>query len=342
MSVYKKNNRWYYKFQIRGKQYHRAIPEATDKKSAEQVEIKVKSELLSGRYDLLQNKKYHTFYELCEKFDEYSKNNRKNYDKDKGMVKRFKNFYGNCSLNEFNSFKIEQYRSSRKRLGLKPATINKEVGIIRRMFSIAVDNDWMNSNPALKKHVKPMREDPVKKRILTVNEEKRMLNACKDECAYLKPIIICALHSGMRKSEILSLKWENINLQDNLITILAQKNGKKSYLPISNTLKLELIKLFESKSSKYVFVNPITNSPYVNIRNNFKKVLDVAGITNFTFHALRHTACTRLIEAGVSLDVVKEIMRHSNISITLEVYNHIKQDRKFEAIKALENYGKAI
>ena len=109
---------------------------------------------------------------------------------------------------------------------------------------------------------------------------------------------------------------------------------------MSETLTRELTKLYQQKSSKYVFVNPITNLPYVNIRNNYNKILTQAGITDFTFHSLRHTACTRLLEQGVPVDVVKEIMRHSNVEITLEVYNHINQSRKFEAIKALESYGK--
>ncbi len=140
------------------------------------------------------------------------------------------------------------------------------------------------------------------------------------------------------KSEILGLEWKNVDLENRLITILVQKNRKKSYLPISETLLKELKKLHQQKSSKYVFVNPITNLPYVNLRNNYNKVLKQAKITDFTFHTLRHTACTRLLEKGVSIDVVKEIMRHSNIQITLDVYNHINQQRKFDAVKVLNDY----
>lgn len=341
MTVYKHNNgRWYYRFQIRGKRYHEAIPEATDKKSAEKAEIKIKSELLSGRYDLIEGKKELTFFQLCDKFEEYAENNRKNYQKDKGMVKKLKTFYGNCLLSKFDSSEVEKFRTKRKLDGMKPATINKEVGILRRMFNIAIDNGWMTKNPALKKSVKPMAVENTEKKVLTFEEEKRLLSACTGECAYLKPIIICALHSAMRKSEILGLEWKNVDLENRLITILVQKNRKKSYLPISETLLKELKKLHQQKSSKYVFVNPITNLPYVNIRNNYNKVLKQAKIADFTFHTLRHTACTRLLEKGVSIDVVKEIMRHSNIQITLDVYNHINQQRKFDAVKVLEIYGK--
>ena len=341
MAVYKhKNGRWYCKFQVRGKRYHLAIPEANNKKMAELFENNIRTEVLCDRFDFFQNKKEFTFHQLCDKFEEYAVNNRKNYAKDRGMIKRLKNFFGNCLLSNFDSFAIEKYRTKRKNDGKKPATINKEVGILRRMFNIAIDNGWMRKNPALKCAVKPMFVENTEKKILTIDEEKRLLSACKDDCEYIKPIIICALHTGMRKSEILNLKWQNVDLNNRLITILVQKNRKKSYLPISDTLAEELNKLYILKTSDYVFVNPLTNKPYVNIRNTYTKVLKQAKITNFNFHSLRHTACTRMLEKGVEIDVVKEIMRHSNISITLEVYNHINQDRKIEAIRVLNDYSK--
>ena len=82
MSVYKKNNRWYFNFQIRGKRYHRAVPEATTKKMAEQAEAKIKAELLGGRYDLVDYKKQETFFVLGERFEQYVKTNCKGYIND--------------------------------------------------------------------------------------------------------------------------------------------------------------------------------------------------------------------------------------------------------------------
>lgn len=341
MSVYKhKNGRWYCRFQIRGKRYHQAVPEATDKKSAENAEIKIKAELLSGRYDLVENKKERTFFQVCDKFEEYAKNNRKNYDKDKGMIKKLKNYYGDKLLSDFNPFVVESYRSKRKKEGMKPATINKEIGVLRRIFSIAMDNKWTDHNPSVQRFIKPLAVANSNKKILTKDEEQALLNACCGDSAYLKPIILCALHTGMRRSEILNLKWKNINLEKSLITILVQKNRKKSFIPISSTLKQELNNIWQNRKNDYVFINPTTDKPYINIRKTYNKVLNAANITDFTFHCLRHTACTRMFELGISVDVVKEIMRHSDISITLEVYNHIHQERKIEAIQKLENYCK--
>ena len=343
MTVYQhKNSRWYCRFQIRGKRYHEALPEATDKKSAENAEIKLKSELLSGRFDLIENKKERTFFQMSDLFEEYAKNNRSNYDKDKGMVKKLKNFYGNKLLRDFTPQLVEKYRTKRIKENKKPATINKEIGILRRMFSLALDNSWIKSNPAVKKHIRPLNVENTLKRTLTVEEEIDIINACVDDLEYLKLVILFALHLGLRKSEILNLKWENIDLEKGQIAILIQKNRKKAFIPLSETLKKELKVLQKNAKTSYVIVNPLTNKPYKNIRNNYNKILGKANITNFTFHALRHTACTRLFELGVGIDVIKDIMRHSNISVTLDVYNHISQGRKTNAINLLENYAQNV
>lgn len=338
MSVYKKNNRWYFNFQIRGKRYHRAVPEATTKKMAEQAEAKVKAELLGGRYDLVEFKKQETFFALGERFEQYVRSNCKGYINDLSALKKLKEFFGDKKLKEFTPFIIEQYRQYRKKLGMKGATINREIGVLRRMMTMAENYGWINYNPAVKRYIKPLKVENKKIKILDKQEVATLLKCCYVECEFLKPIFLCALHTGMRKSEILQLEWENVDIEQQLITILKQKNGKKSEIPISSPLLLEFKKLKLQKSSKYVFVNPLTNAPYVNIRYSIQKVFKRAGLENFTFHGLRHTACTRLIELNVPLDVVKDIMRHSNINITLDVYNHIKQERKREAIELLSNY----
>lgn len=338
MTVYQKGKRWYFAFQIRGKRYHQAIPEATNKKMAEQAEAKVKAELLGDRYDLVDYKRQRSFFMLSDKFEEYVKINCKGFINDISAVKKLKNFFGDQKLTEITPFLIEKYRSKRKAAKMKPATINREIGVLRRMFSMAEKYKWIDTNPALKKFIKPLKVDNKKINVLTSEQVISLLNACTGDCLFLKPIILCALNTGMRKSEILKLEWKDVDIENKLITILTQKNGKKAEIPISTKLLMEFKKLRLKKSSKYVFVNPVTNSHYVNIRYSLIKVFSTAGIKNFTFHGLRHTACTRLIELGVELDVVREIMRHSNLNITLEVYNHINQKRKRNAIELLSNY----
>ena len=115
MSVYKhKNGRWYYKFVIKGQQYHKAIPEAVDKKTAEMAEVRIKSDLLQGKYDLVENKGTQPFSVIVDMFIEYAKNNRTGWKNDMSEVNILKNFFKNTPLKDITPKKIEQYRKFRK------------------------------------------------------------------------------------------------------------------------------------------------------------------------------------------------------------------------------------
>ncbi|MFH0702771.1 MAG: site-specific integrase [bacterium] len=348
MAVYQhKNGRWYLKLQIRGKRYHQAIPEATSKKEAEKAESVFKSELLHGRYNLAERRKEKLFFDLAKEFELYAKTNRIGWEKDKSTVNKIKDHFGNKSINQITPFAIEKYRSWRKNNNIANATINREVGILRKMFSIAVDNDWIDENPCLACKVKPLREDNKKERFLTHEEEFKMIKACVDEYEYLRAIVICALNTGMRKSEILHLKWECVDLKKRFLTLLKTKSGKVRKIPINDRLFKELQKLNQNKLSEYVFTNPETKIHYVDIRKGFLHICEQAGVnpkkknrkeekTDFVFHDLRHTAATRMVAAGIDLVVVKEILGHSDITTTMR-YSHPVPERKLQAVKALES-----
>lgn len=106
--------------------------------------------------------------------------------------------------------RIESYRKNRDKLDkVKPATINREVGIMRRMFALAIKEGLTDYNPCLAANIKPLTVDNIKERFLTTKEEKLLLGECVGENAYIKPMVICSLRTGMRVGEILSLKWQD-------------------------------------------------------------------------------------------------------------------------------------
>ena len=199
------------------------------------------------------------------------------------------------------------------------------------MFNLGIDNGLISQNPVSK--VKKLLEDNHKVRFLTKDEEDRLYKALPE---FLKPIVTTALQTGMRKGEILNLKWSNIDFEYGFIELLKTKSGKARKIPISDKLKQVLNK--QDKNNQYVFMNPETGLPYVDIKKSFNKAMEKAGIKNFRFHDLRHTVATRLVEKGIDLLVVMDILGHSKIETTMR-YSHPIPQRKSDAISVLNSYN---
>ena len=232
---------------------------------------------------------------------------------------------------------------------MKNSTINRYLEIMSKMFILGIDNEIITNNPLAK--ITKLREDNYKIRFLTIKEEQKLFAEIERKYEvfdrntkqkkivqpylFLKPIVITALHTGMRRGEILNLKWENIDFEYGFIELLNTKSGKARKIPLSAKLRNTLSNI--QRISDYVFVNPQTFEPYVDLKKSFKKVLEKANIKNFRFHDLRHTVATRLVEKGVDLVVVQEILGHSKLTTT-QRYAHPVPQRKSEAIEILNNY----
>lgn len=193
------------------------------------------------------------------------------------------------------------------------------------------------------KQVKKLKTKNFKIRFLSKDEEIRLFEKieAEEKYHYLKPIILCSLLTGMRRGEILNLKWSNIDFYTQHIELLETKSGKARKIPISKKLMSELIQIKEDTEylkSEYVFTNPATGNKYFDIKKGFNKVLEKAEIKDFRFHDLRHTAATRMTEVGIDLAVVQEILGHSDIKTTMR-YAHPVPERKLKAIEALNDYN---
>jgi integrase len=143
----------------------------------------------------------------------------------------------------------------------------------------------------------------------------------------------------MRQGEILNLKWKDLNLKEKYIKVLKTKNNKVRKIPLAQTLEEEFLKL--PKLSEYVICNPLTRTKYNNIHKVFDATVKRAKIEHITFHQLRHSAATRMVEKGIDLVVVKEILGHADLSTT-QKYSHPVPRRMLDAINELERYSSPI
>jgi integrase len=176
-----------------------------------------------------------------------------------------------------------------------------------------------------------LKEDNKRIRYLEREEIKRLIDNC---ASHLKPIVTVAVFTGMRKSEILGLKWQNIDIECGILYLLETKNGERREVIINDTVKRTLIAVPKHPSSPYVFCEK-DGKPYTNVRKSFDAALRKCGIIDFRFHDLRHTFASQLVMSGVDLKTVQELLGHKSIEMTMR-YSHLSPSHKKRAVEILD------
>jgi len=179
--------------------------------------------------------------------------------------------------------------------------------------------------------VKLLKEPPGRLRYLTPEELSRLLDAC---APHLKPIALVAVHTGMRRREILSLRWSDVDLRKHTITLTKTKNNERCILPINGQLTDALRRIPRHVESPYVFCDG-NGRPYDRIDNGFRRACKRAGIEDCRFHDLRHTFASHLIMRGASLRSVQELLGHKTGKMTVR-YTHLSTPHLQETVHLLD------
>lgn len=345
MTTFKKgdNNKWYYRFQLNGKEFYRACKGATNKKEADMYEAIVKSELMKGNLGIIENTQKATLNEGVALYLEYSKLNKKSFANDNSYTNAFISFFkGGTLLDDISPSDIEAFKSWLLEKDLSKSTVNRYTQALSKMFNVAISNKKTKNNPV--REVKQLKTENHAIRFLTKIEERKFFRALPkfyfkniQKCSKIKLLVFFALKTGARKEEIFGIKWENIDFKKNEIELLYTKSNKKRVIPLAKSLKKILLKLKKYNESEYVFINPATGKRYVDVKKIFKSAVEKAEIKHLRFHDLRHTFATRLIEKGVDIVVVKELLGHASITTTM-IYVHSDAERKQNAIDVIDNY----
>jgi integrase len=321
--VIKRGNIWYIDYYCGGKRYREAIGQ--NRKVAESVLAKRKADIAEGRFLDVKEQSTATFDDIAALFLEYSRNHKLSYERDERCIKLLREQFGGMRLDEITPLLIEKYKAARrKRVG--PATVNKELACFKTMFSKAVVWGMSTSNPI--KKVSMFREPPGRVRFLSQEEIDRLLFEAAD---HLKPIIIVALYTGMRKSEILKLTWKDIDFEHRLLFVRNSKNGSSRQIPMAQDVVRVLQPLPATQSR--VFTGTQQNS-VSSIRTGFENAVKRAEIEDFSFHDLRHTFASYMVMAGVDILTVKELLGHRTLAMTAR-YAHLSSAHKSRAVETL-------
>ena len=327
--AYKRGNVWWVAYTLPDGRTVRESAKTSNLKEAEYLLLKRKGEVLEGRYPTRPTRNY-TFQELAIEYLEWAKR-QKTYKDKVYHVRHFLERFGNLPLRAFTTMLLETWQSEMLQK-VSPARTNRLQSTLKHAFTKAVE--WEMTGEETLKAVRRAKLLPINNRrlrYLPSEECQALINAC---ASHLRPIIITALNTGMRKGEILGLKWNQVDLKHGFILLDKTKNGERRELPINATLKAVFESIPHGPESEYVFTNRNGN-PYRLVRDSFEMACKRAGIHDFHFHDLRHCFASHLVMGGVDITTVKELLGHKTLTMTLR-YAHLAPSHKVKAVSVLE------
>jgi integrase len=337
--IRKPNSRfWWINIKVGTKRIFESTKTENKKKAQEILSIR-HSELLTGQNSRIlepqekEKTNIYTFKDLCASYLDWCKGRQASYKIKKYVIPKLQERFKNMTLNEFNYRTIENLQSDYIKANYKPAYINKITAIVKHMFNKALDWEMVTEEDLKRvRKVKQLKGESKRLRYLSDEEAERLISNCEP---YLKPIVITALNTGMRKSEIFNLTWDRVDINNRIILLDKTKNGERREIPVNNTLYETLSGMVRNIHCPYVFYNPKTLKPYDNVKRSFATALRKSHILDFHFHDLRHTFASRLVMAGIDLTTVKELLGHKDIKMTLR-YSHLSQAHVKNAVSVLD------
>lgn len=248
---------------------------------------------------------------------------------------------GSLPLRAITTAELERFmeKQARREIGeemkrLRPATVNRMVMFVSSALTSAAKKGYITSNPA--RNVAKLREDNAKPRHFTDEEEGRIMSFLP---GWMRPIVTFALHTGMRRGEILQLTWADVSLEEGNIRVSKAKNHKPRHVRMNAVVRglMERLKPAAEawERSPYVFPNP-DGKPWngASVSHAFDRALTKAGVESANFHVCRHTFASRLAQAGVPLNTIRELLGHTSPGVVLR-YAHLAPSNLQSAVDIL-------
>ena len=342
MGLFKRGSVWWMRFTYQEKQYRQST-ETEDKKLAQRIYDKVRGEIAEGKWFEKLPGEDRTFREMMEKYMvEHSARNKapKSHRRDKSLRDHLVGHFGDLTLAEITPSQVSEYKTKRRGEGASPRTLNYELALMSHAFNLAIKEwEWVKENPVAK--VSKEKVNNLIERWLTLEEQKNLLASSPK---WLQEIILLAVNTGLRQSEILDLKWPLVDLSRKTITILEQKNQGKDTLPLNEGALEVLRKRLQVRRGETEYVFHTRNATRItpkNLQQAFHTARKKAGIEKLRFHDLRHTFATRLVQAGVDLYTVQKLGRWKNISMIMRYAHHYPESLR-SSVEVLDKIGRKI
>lgn len=335
MSLYKRGNVYWSALWIDGVRHMRSL-ETTNRRQAETLEQRWRDELHAKRFQIQNPKPDMPFSELYARF--LAEGEVKPHHLDR--AKQFLPFFADTPIGHITKNEIARYRKQRhvehlrqqdkdapKRLS--ETTINRDVEVIRHLLFWAADEGFIPSNPIAR--IRMVRERGKRRPVISVADELKLLATCSE---HLRPIVIAALDTGMRRGELLNQLWEDVDFDRNLLSVTHSKTaeGEHRLIPLTGRLSEMLAGMRQAKGVIFTY----EGQPLRRIKTGWAGALRRAGISRYRFHDLRHSFNSRLAGIGVIADIRKELMGHSRGGDVHSIYTHVELPTLQDAISRLD------
>lgn len=310
----------------------------------------VEAAMKEGRYKKTAESKKHTLADLIDRYIKNELPQRKSdHKKFEMQLNWWKNRIGSYSLTDITPALLSEYRDvllrepsvrikkdgtriEKPRTG---ATVNRYMASLSITLTLAsMEWGWIEENPLFK--VSKKKEAKGRTRFLSETELNKLIEECEkasNPLIYL--LVVIALSTGARFSEILYLKWNEVDFKRRMFLFMETKNGENRAVPISSKA-YDLLKehsKIRKINSDYVFARSDGKKP-MDLRHQWEEALRKSGIKNFKFHDLRHTAASNLAMSGASLLEIAEILGHKTLSM-VQRYSHLTKKHTAEVLERM-------
>jgi len=283
------------------------------------------------------------------------------------LTRTFGDTLNGLRLDEIGPFHIERWRSARLKDGIEPSTVNRDLAVLRGALSRAVEWGLLSVHPLARvkasqtdrgsvvRYLSPDEESRLLKALAardeTRREERRRANTWRRERGYrawpeygvytdhLHPLVLLALHTGLRRGELFALRWADVDLVGARLTVRGEKakSGQTRHVPL-NTTAVSTLTTWRScvkpKAPTALVFPGVDGAPLTDIKTSWLALVKAAGIADFRFHDCRHTFASKLVMRGIDLNTTRELLGHADLKMTLR-YAHMAPEHKAAAVAKL-------
>lgn len=259
-------------------------------------------------------------------------------------LKHLAEHFAGRAIQQITSAELSAFETKRRTQGVKAGTIRRDLACLSSMLTSAIDWEWIEDagNPVpsyLRRRAKRgLKEAPARTRYLTEAEEGELLSAAT---AVARQAIVLAIDTGLRRDELFSLTWLQVDAARGVITTTTlTKNGRARKVPCPPRSAQILAQFPRYLDSSYVLVNPATRTRYAQMNKGFKAAMRRAGIKDLCWHDLRRTAACRWLQRdGKTMAEVSLLLGHSSVTVTEQRYAFLEADAVAESFTGRTKIG---